>query len=180
MVELLSLVNTIFGIGTIIVLLDSITIVLLARYRPVWWQTVCKKYPLLFNGYLVLLAGISIIGPLVYQYVFGFPPCILCWYTRVCMWSGALLIITGFFYRELPVLRRYITLLYTIGIIISGYHALYLSGVTPDISAICVGGSVSCNTADVLVFNTITIPLMAVVSYLGQLVLLHYREPNTR
>jgi disulfide bond formation protein DsbB len=120
---------------------------------------------------LVLCCGIFII-PQIYERVFGFPPCLLCWLQRICMWPVALLTPVAIYRKQLRLLIPYFSILLVIAAIIGIYHFSLQFGVAPvTIACGAVGQSVSCGGIEVMVFDFLTIPLMAVLSNLALILL---------
>lgn len=129
-----------------------------------------KPWPV---GYLVLawlgsLAGL--LGSLYFSEIRDFPPCVLCWYQRICMYPLALLIPIGITSRDRFIYRYTLPLAVT-GLGIAIYHNLLYYNILPEAAAPCLAG-VSCTTKFVEYFGFVTIPLMAGIGFLGLTILL--------
>lgn len=125
---------------------------------------------LIFLSWLVSL--IATAGSLFFSEVMMYPPCILCWYQRICMYPLALVLLGGLFPPEKCVFRFSLPLAIT-GWTIAVYHNLLYYHVLPESVAPCRSG-VSCTTAQVEWLGFITIPLLSLVGFtliIGLLVL---------
>lgn len=124
-------------------------------------------------GYLVLAWIISlagVFGSLYFSEIRHFPPCVLCWYQRICLYPLALLIPVGIMGRD-RLIYRYALPLSLVGLGISLYHNLLYYNILPEAAAPCLAG-VSCTTKFIEYFGFITIPLMAGIGFLGLTILL--------
>jgi disulfide bond formation protein DsbB len=117
----------------------------------------------LYAAWLVALA--ATLGSLFFGEVMGLPPCTLCWYQRICMYPLALLLPTGILLRD-PRVAYYCLPLAGIGLGIAGYHNLLYYHVIPESLAPCAEG-VSCTTRQIEWLGFVTIPLLALVSFLA-------------
>jgi disulfide bond formation protein DsbB len=112
--------------------------------------------------------------PLLYQYIFGLPPCMLCWMQRICVWPVALMSMLALYRKQISLLKPYLSMMLSIGIVIAIYHYSEQFNVAPiTISCGAVGQSVSCGGIDVIVFNFLTIPLMSAFAQMSLLMLIH-------
>jgi disulfide bond formation protein DsbB len=91
------------------------------------------------------------------------PPCVLCWYQRICMYPLVLLFGAGILRRE-RALYQYILPLAGIGWIIALYHSLIQWKLISDTLSPCVQG-VSCTTVQINLLGFITIPFMSLTAF---------------
>jgi disulfide bond formation protein DsbB len=127
-----------------------------------------KKWSLLFICWL--LAAISTLGSLFFSEVMRFPPCVLCWYQRICMFPLVIIFLMGLFPFEAKVIRFSFPLV-LIGWLISVYHNLLYYNILPESAAPCVLG-ISCTTVQIQWLGFITIPFLALTSFTLLLILL--------
>lgn len=127
-----------------------------------------KKWLLIFLSWLT--AMISTMGSLFFSEVMKFPPCILCWYQRICMYPLVLIFLTGLFHVDKGVIR-FGAPLAIIGWIIAAYHNLLYYKILPESAAPCVQG-ISCTTVQIEWFGFITIPFLSFIGFSLILVLL--------
>lgn len=117
------------------------------------------------NGLLITFLVVlgSTIGSLYYSEIRDFAPCILCWYQRVVMYPQVLILGMGLWRKDHGI-RPYILALSYLGLLISVYQLLipYLG----DNFAPCSASAVSCSIIYVNYFGFITIPVMALTSWL--------------
>lgn len=116
-------------------------------------------------GELILyVSAVSTIGSLFFSEILTLPPCVLCWYQRVCMYPIAVIAAVCIWKKDknLPYL---ILPLSIIGTIISFYHNLLYYKIIPESLAPCVNG-ISCTTKQLELFGFLTIPLMALISFI--------------
>ena len=117
------------------------------------------------------------LGSLYMSEVAKFPPCILCWYQRICMYPLVILIGVGWL-RQDAAAKWYALPLVVIGAGISTYH--YLIERFPDQVSFSCNTDVPCSTVWIWKFHFLSIPGMAWVGFLliGTLLLLARPAPR--
>ncbi len=129
-----------------------------------------KPWPI---GYLILAwlgSLVGLLGSLYFSEIRHFPPCVLCWYQRICMYPLALLLPVGILSRD-RLIYRYTLPLSLVGLGISIYHNLLYYNILPEAAAPCLAG-VSCTTKFIEYFGFVTIPLLAGIGFLTLTILL--------
>ena len=97
------------------------------------------------SHYFALIVALSAMaGSMFFSEVLQYPPCVLCWYQRVCMYPIVGILALGIYFRDKYVYRS-VLLLSGIGMLISLYHNLLYYQVLPEAAAPCRLG-VSCTT----------------------------------
>lgn len=120
----------------------------------------------LYGAFTVSL--MAILGSLFFSQIMLLPPCILCWYQRICMYP--LVAILGFaIYKKNREMVAPAILLAVVGWIISLYHNLLYFGILPEAVAPCVAG-VSCTTEFPGWLTYFPIPAQAFVGFTAVLV----------
>lgn len=117
-----------------------------------------------------LVAMVSTLGSLFFSEVMKFPPCILCWYQRICMYPLALVFLMGLFPFDKNVIKFSAPLVIT-GFVIAIYHNLLYYNILPESAAPCVQG-ISCTTVQIQWFGFITIPFLSLMAFSLLLILL--------
>ena len=156
--------NTLVGIGTIGIILITLSIWLLMFLQEtenIYFHFL-KKHSFHFA---FLLALGAIIGSLSYSEVFGFAPCTFCWWQRIFMYPQLIVFATGIYLKDIKVWITGIVLS-LIGASFSIYHILLQSGIIGP-SGACALSPVSCTKIDVLIFGWITIPIMCLTLFVG-------------
>lgn len=110
-----------------------------------------------------LQAIVATLGSLYFSEIMKFPPCVLCWYQRICMYPLALIIPVGILKGDKKIFL-YVLPLGLIGLVISFYHNLLYYQIIPESLAPCVAG-VSCTTKFIEWFGFVTIPLLSCVAF---------------
>lgn len=131
-------------------------------------------WTLLFCAWLV--ASVSTLGALFFGEVMQLPPCVLCWYQRICMFPLVLILPVGMFPFDRKVIR-YALPLAAIGWPFAVFHVLLIAGVIPESIKPCTQG-VPCSEKVIEWFGFVTIPLLSVVAFstiIALLVLAHFR-----
>ena len=123
---------------------------------------------LLFAGWLV--AAAATLGALFFSEVMQVPPCVLCWYQRICMFPLVLLLGLALFPLDARVVR-YALPLALIGLGVAVFHLLLVAGIVPERMSPCVQG-VPCTEVHVRWFGVVTIPLLSAAAFLALAVLL--------
>lgn len=120
-----------------------------------------KKWILLFICWLI--AMISTLGSLFFSEVMLLPPCLLCWYQRICMYPLVLILLMGLFPFDQNVIKFSFPLV-MVGWLIALYHNLLYYNFIPESSAPCFQG-ISCTTVQIEWLGFITIPFLALTSF---------------
>lgn len=120
-----------------------------------------KKWVLIFTCWLIAL--VSTLGSLFFSEVMKFPPCILCWYQRICMYPLVLIFLAGLFPVDRNILRFSVPLA-GIGLLIALYHNLLYYNILPESAAPCVQG-ISCTTIQIQWLGFITIPFLSLLGF---------------
>lgn len=132
-------------------------------------------WTLIFGAWLI--ATVSTLGALFFGEVMQLPPCVLCWYQRICMFPLVLILPVGLFPLERKVVR-YALPLAGIGWLFAVFHVLLIAGVIPESIKPCTQG-VPCSEKVIEWFGFVTIPLLAIVAFsaiIALLVLAHFRS----
>lgn len=122
-----------------------------------------RKNYLIF-GFIVSL--VATLGSLFYSDIMGYEPCTLCWYQRILIYPQVLLFGLAIFRKDRKI-YPYILALSIPGALIAFYHYMLQLGIMGE-SVVCsiVGYSVSCSENFFTNFGYITIPMMALTSFI--------------
>ena len=123
-----------------------------------------------FLYFLLLLALVSTLGSLFFSEVLKLPPCVLCWYQRICMYPLVVIFAAGI-YNKTKNLEYFVLPLSIIGLIIAVYHNLLYYKILPEAAAPCRLG-ISCTTAQLQLFGFITIPFLSLLSFISITILM--------
>jgi disulfide bond formation protein DsbB len=137
-----------------------------------------KKF---FKEYSVYIAwGISLValvGSLYYSEVMNLPPCVLCWYQRICIYPLVIILGVGIWFKNRQI-YLYALPLSIIAFLVGVYHNLLYYNILPESAAPCVAG-ISCTARLVELFGFLTIPAQALIaSTLITLLLIIYWRTN--
>jgi disulfide bond formation protein DsbB len=119
------------------------------------------KYSFLFAGIIAITATLS---SLFYSNIAGFAPCILCWWQRIFLYPQAIIFAMAAFVKDKHI-RTFCLIFSIIGGIISIYHSYLQFGGSPLIPCAAAGASVACTFRYFLEFGYITIPTMALTTF---------------
>jgi disulfide bond formation protein DsbB len=125
-----------------------------------------------------ILATIATLGSLFFSEVMKFPPCVLCWYQRICMYPLVLIFLAGIFPVSKSVVRFSLPLV-VIGWVIAVYHNLLYYNIIPESAAPCVQG-ISCTTKFIQWFGFVTIPFLSLMSFTLILILILLTHRNLK
>ncbi|HWA52360.1 MAG TPA: disulfide oxidoreductase [Patescibacteria group bacterium] len=124
-----------------------------------------KKFDKKYLFYISWIQAIvAMAGSLYFSEIRKFPPCILCWYQRICMYPLVALIAIGI-YKKDKNLPYYVLPLSLIGTAIAVFHNLLYFNIIPESAAPCIAG-VSCTTKFIEYFGFITIPFLSLCGFL--------------
>ncbi len=118
------------------------------------------RAPLLAAWVLALLATL---GSLFFSEVMKLPPCVLCWYQRICMYPLVAVLATGWLLEDKRV-ESYGLPLTVLGWLIAAYHNLLYYHLIPESITPCTEG-VSCTSRQIEWLGFITIPLLSLVAF---------------
>lgn len=127
-----------------------------------------RGWGLLFVAWL--LAAVATAGSLFFSYVMGFPPCVLCWYQRICLFPLVVILAAGLFPLDRSVVR-YALPLAVLGWLIAAYHNLVYAGVVPESLQPCTSG-ISCSEEYLELFGFLSIPMLSLIAFTALAVLL--------
>ncbi len=127
---------------------------------------------------LWLVSLVSTLGSLFFSEVMGLPPCVLCWYQRICMYPLVVIATIGLLGRDAGA-ARYAWPLVLAGLGIAVYHNLLYYHLIPDAITPCTTG-VSCTERQVVWFGFVTIPLLALAAFAVAAASLAWPAPAAR
>ena len=110
-----------------------------------------------------LVSGVATLGSLFFSEVMRYPPCVLCWYQRICMYPLVLILGAGLIYQDKKIIRYALPLSLT-GWGIAFYHNLLYYKLIPDSASPCSQG-ISCTTKFIEWAGFITIPLLSLIAF---------------
>ena len=120
------------------------------------------------NFYVYFSWGISLFATvvsLIFSEVLKYPPCSLCWYQRIFMYSLAIIIPVGIIIGDRKI-SYYILALSIFGLGISGYHSLIYHEIIKEVFTVCTA-DLSCKAKQFELFGTLSIPVMSFLSFVG-------------
>ncbi|HWC57544.1 MAG TPA: disulfide bond formation protein B [Candidatus Paceibacterota bacterium] len=156
--------TAILAIGTIILQL-LIVIVLIALLTQASFLSKVAPYASL--ALRIIFVG-AIAGSLLYEYGFGYAPCLLCWYQRIAIFGIGILAFTGNLWKS-ALLRTQVLLFASGGFLIAFLHN-YID-IFPSGLDVCGATGPSCLMRYVHVFGYITIPMMSATVLLAGILL---------
>lgn len=111
-------------------------------------------------GIALFSAAIS----LIFSEILKYPPCSLCWYQRVFMYSLVVVIPTGILISDKKV-SVYAFVLAVFGLALAGYHSLIYHDIIKEAIQVCTE-DLSCKTKQFELFGILSIPVMSFISFL--------------
>ncbi len=111
----------------------------------------------------LLLAGVATLGSLIFSEILKFPPCVLCWYQRICMYPLIVILTVGIWKKDKNI-YLYVLPLTLVGLMISIYHNLLYYKILPESAVPCVLG-ISCTTKYIEWAGFITIPFLSMAAF---------------
>jgi len=165
---ILDVVNKVLAIGTIgsqiFIVLAIIYIILPYKNKNI--SNFFAKNGILFV-FFVALASVS--GSLFYSNYIGYPPCPLCWFQRIFIYPEVILLGLALLKKNDKNIIDYSLTLSVIGLLISVYqNYIVFNGLHSTVCTI----SEPCTINYVLEYGYITIPMMALTSFVLTILLL--------
>jgi len=108
-------------------------------------------------------AAIATCGSLFLSEIMHLPPCVLCWYQRICMYPIVIIMAVGISRRDRK-LYQYVLPLAIAGWGVALYHSLLQWKILPEYVAPCQAG-ISCTSIQVNLLGFITIPFMSLAAF---------------
>lgn len=118
-------------------------------------------FMLLFSAWIISM--VATLGSLFFSEVMLFPPCVMCWYQRICMYPLTIIFLVALFSNDKNVFKYAIPLV-LLGLFFAIYHNLLYYGILPEVAAPCSQG-VSCTSDYINWFGFVTIQLLSLVSF---------------
>ena len=112
-----------------------------------------------------LISLIATLGSLFFSEVMGLPPCVLCWYQRICMYPVVGIATVGLLARDRRVVS-YLAPLVVVGLAVAAYHNLLYYHLIPESITPCAQG-ISCTERQIEWLGFITIPLLSLTGFLS-------------
>ena len=110
------------------------------------------------------VALVATLGSLYFSEVLKYPPCVLCWYQRICMYPLVLLFGAALWTGEKSY-PKFVMPLIVVGLVIALYHnLLYYDVIVASITP-CTQG-VPCTARQIEYMGFVTIPLMSLMAFL--------------
>lgn len=176
MTPLVGTVTTLLSLMTL--LGDIVVIFLLLNFV---FKELKKKHPLLhathrfFRDKAVILAFVVALAgtlcSLFYSLVAGFAPCSLCIWQRILLYPQVFFLGLALWFKNKK-LHIYSIILSVAGGVVALYHSFIQFGGSPIVPCSASGISISCTKRYFLEFGYVTIPTMALTSFLLILLLL--------
>ncbi len=136
------------------------------------------NFTFIYMAWLVNI--VAFMGSMYFSNFMMLPPCMLCWYQRICIFPLSIIFAVGFLKKDENVFWYSIPLV-GIGWIISTYHNLLYYKIIPKAITACTSG-VSCTDKQIEYLGFITIPLLAWASLTitSALLILFYKNQRNR
>lgn len=125
---------------------------------------------------LAIISGCSILGALVYEYIYNTEPCYMCWWGRIFLFPIFPISLLALKYK-ITNIAKIISLLAGLGLVVAIYHYYFHFNVyvlgnilsmpcdTNPLTPSCV------NNNGVLVFGLFTIPAMGILNFISMILL---------
>lgn len=110
------------------------------------------------------VALMAMLGSLYFSEIMHLPPCVLCWYQRICMYPLIVILAIGILKKDAKV-YLYALPFSLIGVVIGVYHNLLYYQILPESIAPCTQG-ISCTTKLIEWFGFVTIPLLSLAAFI--------------
>jgi disulfide bond formation protein DsbB len=169
-------ITTLTLLSNVLFVLFLIVLFLEQKFRMMVYAFV-DKYVL--NLLFVTSLG-ALVGSLLYSNIAGFPPCELCWIQRIFMYPQTVVAFLAMIKKDKNIVS-YLFPLSILGGVVALYHSLVNWGIGGSLLA-CTATGGECARVYVLEYGYITIPFMALTSfvYLLTISLIYFKARNVR
>jgi disulfide bond formation protein DsbB len=120
-----------------------------------------------------VIAVCALLGSLYFSNILNLPPCVLCWFQRICMYPLSVILTVGILRKD-RLVAVYGLPLAAIGWVIAFYHNLLYYNILPESVAPCTAG-ISCTTRFVELGHIFTIPLLSGLAFTALIVIFIYQ-----
>lgn len=161
--------NTFLALSSLFLLVITFTLLILHKKN----HSIIKEIEHnIFNISIFFVAFLGTLFPLIYQYYYLYPPCMLCWYQRIFMFPIFIASLYALTRKRFENLYSLFIVYATTGLLFSIYHYMVQMQITGE-GSLCTtaSNSVACTTVEVLEFGFISIPFMAGSAFLAILIL---------
>ena len=110
-----------------------------------------------------LTATVAMLGSLFFSEVMMFPPCIMCWYQRICMYPLVIIFLVALFPLDTHVIKYARPFVY-IGLFFAIYQNLLYYKILPEAVQPCSQG-VSCTSDYINWFGFLTIQMLSLIAF---------------
>jgi len=148
------------GISLIIILSHLSTKLFSSKSSIINFNKLIHDNAVIFSWAIATLASL---GSLFYSEISGFVPCTYCWYERIAMYPLVVILGIGML-RKNKEIWIYGLPFSLIGLIISIYH--YQLQIIPDQQSSSCSGEASCSGSWIMEFGFVTMPFMALSTFL--------------
>lgn len=127
----------------------------------------------------LLTATFATLGSLFFSEILKLPPCVLCWYQRICMYPLVLILAVCIWKKDknLPLLVLPLSI---IGTVVAIYHNLLYYKIIPESLTPCTLG-ISCTSRLIEWFGFITIPFLSLMAFVViDILMLFYKNQIDR
>ncbi len=146
-----------------------LAVLIAAVGASVWFRAPLRAVRSALWGYELwaafIVAAIGTGGSLFFSEIAHFVPCELCWFQRICMYPLSIVTLLAAVTGEYRI-ARYLLPLPLVGAGVSVYHLLVENGVAGQSSACFVSAPGGCATKWINEFGYMTIPTLALTSFL--------------
>lgn len=116
-----------------------------------------------------LISLVSGIGSLIFSEILNYPPCVLCWYQRICMYPLVIIYFISIWTQDHNA-AKYRIVFIMLGLSIASYHNLLYYEWIPNSITPCTQG-ISCTSKHIEWFGFITIPFLSFMAFSSLLTL---------
>jgi disulfide bond formation protein DsbB len=110
-----------------------------------------------------LAATVGTFGSLYFSEILKYPPCVLCWYQRICLYPLVIIFGTAIWSNDSKY-KLYAMPLIVLGLLIALYHNLIYYGFVAEALTPCTEG-ISCSSKQLELGGFITIPLLSLFGF---------------
>lgn len=113
--------------------------------------------------FCLMVSTIATLGSLFFSEVMMFPPCVMCWYQRICMYPLVIIFFISLSPVDTNVIKYALPLVY-VGLFFALYQNLLYYGIIPESAQPCSQG-VSCTSDYINWFGFLTIQMFSLIAF---------------
>lgn len=174
--DIVKTINIVSSTSSLVIFLIAILFLVAIETRGVYHEKIRRLVADKIGFIGLVISGGALVLSIIYSNFLGYPPCSLCWWARIFLYPQILVFafVLSNRYDRKTLLDTSIGLS-ILGVVFSGYHTLITYTGNEFIAC---GTTGSCTQRFVYEYGFVTIPLMALISFVAIIISSYYAKKS--